>query len=101
MQQLLIQFPIKSEKKEIWESLLFSDLGLPYTKTLPGLSSAEHRFSQDKDNNLIWHLWEKWQTKEDYQNYISTPLRSKTSKFMEVVLECSNGEMKEIWIDLY
>ena len=38
----------------------------------------------DKDNNLIWHLWEKWHTKEDYQNYISTPPRSKTSKFMEV-----------------
>ena len=101
MQQLLIQFPIKQDKKEIWISLLNSKIGLPYTKTMDGFISAEHGISKDKDNNLIWHLWEKWHTKEDYQNYIFKPLRSKTSKFMEVVLECSNGEMKEIWIDLY
>ena len=101
MQQLLIQFPIKQDKKEIWISLLNSKIGLPYTKTMDGFISAEHGISKDKDNDLIWHLWEKWHPKEDYQNYISTPLRSKTGKFMEVVLECSNGEMKEIWIDLY
>ena len=62
---------------------------------------AEHGISRNEDNDLIWYLWEKWRTKEDYENYISTPPRSKTSKFMEIVLECSNGEMKEIWIDLY
>ena len=101
MQQLLIQFPLKNDKKEIWISLLNSNIGLPYTKTMEGFISAEHGISRNEDNDLIWYLWEKWRTKEDYENYISTPPRSKTSKFMEIVLECSNGEMKEIWIDLY
>ena len=57
MQQLLIQFPIKQDKKEIWISLLNSKIGLPYTKTMDGFISAEHGISKDKDNNLIWHLW--------------------------------------------
>ena len=100
MQQLLIQFPIKSEKKEIWESLLFSDLGLPYTKTMPGFISAEHGFSQDKSGKLIWYLWEKWQTKEDYNQYILTAPRQDGSKFSNALMECLGGDPSEIWVDL-
>ena len=51
MEQLLIQFPIKQDKKEIWISLLNSKIGLPYTKTMDGFISAEHGISKDKDNN--------------------------------------------------
>ena len=50
MQQLLIQFPIKQDKKEIWISLLNSKIGLPYTKTMDGFISAEHGISKNKDN---------------------------------------------------
>ena len=47
MQQLLIQFPIKQDKKEIWISLLNSKIGLPYTKTMDGFISAEHGISKN------------------------------------------------------
>ena len=100
MQQLLIQFPIKQDKKEIWISLLNSKIGLPYTKTMDGFISAEHGISKDKDNNLIWHLWEKWQTKEDYNQYTLTAPRQDGSEFSNALMECLGGDPSEIWVDL-
>ena len=85
---MLIQFPIKREKKETWVSLLQSDSGLPYAKNMKGFISAEYGFSDNENTGLIWHLWEKWETKEDYLNYDASPQRQEGSKFMDTVIDC-------------
>jgi len=100
MQQLLIQFPIKKEKKDTWASLLKSEFGLAYTRTMTGFISAEHGFSESDVGTVVWHLWEKWQYKEDYENYMKKPHRAEGSKFMKTVMECLDGETSETWIKL-
>ena len=100
MPQLLIQFPIRKEKKDTWASLLKSELGLPYTKTMNGFISAEHGFSESDVGTVVWHLWEKWRYKEDYKNYMLKPPRAEGSKFMNTLIECLDGETSETWIEL-
>ena len=48
MQQFLIQFPLKNDKKEIWISLLNSKIGLPYTKKMEGFSQLSMEFQEMK-----------------------------------------------------
>ena len=80
--------------------LLKFNLGLSYTKSMKGFISAEHGFSEQGPNNLVWYLWKKWGKKADYENYIQTPTRNKNSKFAKVLLDCLDGETSETWIDL-
>jgi hypothetical protein len=40
---------------------------------MKGFISAEHEFSENENTGLTWHLWEKWETKEDYLNYDASP----------------------------
>ena len=67
---------------------------------MKGFISDEHGFSDNENTGSTWHLWENWETKEDYLNYDASPKRREASKFMETVINCLDGEPTEIWIDL-
>ena len=42
----------------------------------------------------------KWQTKEDYNQYILTAPRQDGSEFSNALMQCLGGDPSEIWVDL-
>lgn len=67
----LLQFPVDSkDKKKELENLFKSSQGLEFTKKQKGFISTEYAWSNyPKDIWTLW-LWEKWETKEDYDEYL-------------------------------
>ena len=75
----LVQIPIIAEKKSEWAAMMSSPLGGPFTKKQTGFVSAKSGFTTDQEGNVTFTAWVKWETKEDFINYVSTPERSEGS----------------------
>ena len=70
---VLLQFPVSSsEKKAELEQLLNSDEGLAFTMSQKGFISVEYGWAEDKAGYQTWWGWEKWSSKEDYDNYLKS-----------------------------
>ena len=78
-----------------------SQNGLPYTKSMQGFISAEFGWTKDDEGNSVWNLWEKWETKEDFEKYDATPPRTEVSEFGKIFSDCAAGVPSQLWIDGY
>ena len=75
IQTNLIQIPIMAERKAELEAMLFSPVGFAHTMKQKGFVGGDTGYATDDNGNVTFVIWGKWQTKEDYYNYLATPER--------------------------
>ena len=90
--QMYLEFPLKPEHVEDFFELCNSNLGFPLTKEQSGFISAEWMISTSESGSKCFHLWEKWQSREDFAAYMKTPERREGSKFELSLREWGAGE---------
>ena len=73
IQTKLIQIPIMADKKAELEAMLFSPVGFAHTTKQKGFVGSDTGYATDDDGNVTFVIWGKWQTKEDFYNYLATP----------------------------
>ena len=95
----LVQIPIIAEKTSEWAAMMSSPLGGPFTMKQTGFVSAESGFTTDQEGNVTFTAWVKWETKEDFINYISTPERAEGSKFHTTMMSVLAGQPSVLWIE--
>lgn len=99
MKVVLLHVPLPADKKYLWESfILKTNLGLSFTQKQKGFISAEYGYATDIRGNLSWNCWEKWETKEDFDNYHA---KREESGFMEVVWDIIDSDTAPgpLWIE--
>jgi len=101
IQTYLIQIPIMDGKKAELEAMLFSPEGVAFTEKQKGFLSGESGYTKDRDGNLSFVIWSKWETREDYTNYLSTPERSEGSKFVQTMMAVIAGPPSVLWVEKF
>ena len=101
VQTNLIQIPIMAEKKAELDAMLFSPVGFAHTMKQKGFVGGEPGYTTDEDGNVTFVIWGKWQTKEDYYNYLATPEHSEGSKFSETMRAVMTGHPSLLWVKTY
>ena len=76
MNTILIQLPLITDKKAEFEAMLHHEEGIALTSQQKGFISAEFGYTTDDGGNLKWNLWEKWETRENYEQYIAWRIES-------------------------
>ena len=99
MNTIIIQITLQSDKKSEWQTLLNSAEGIALTSKQKGFISAEYGFTTNDAGDLVWNLWEKWEAKEDYDNYNAIPERLEDSKFMQTFVSVMAGAPTMLWLD--
>ena len=97
---MYLEFPLKAEHADDFSELCNSNLGFELTKKQPGFISAEWMISTAEDGSKCFHLWEKWETADDFKAYMETPERAAGSKFDLKLQEWGAGETKVFWGDV-
>ena len=90
--QMYLEFPIKTEHADDFFDLCNSSIGLR-TKKQQGLFS-EWMISTSENGKKIFHLWERWNSKKDFDAYMQTPERLVGSKFEPYLRKCIHGDTK-------
>ncbi len=101
IQTNLIQIPIKAEKKAELDAMLFSPVGFAHTMKQKGFVGGETGYTTDEEGNITFVIWGKWQTKEDYYNYLATPERSEGSKFSQTMRAVMTSSPSLLWVKTY
>ena len=96
-EQMYLEFPIKLQHVEAFTELCNSAIGFALTKKQPGFVSAEWMISTSEDGSKCLHLWEKWQSVQDFTAYMQTPERAPGSEFELSLREWGAGETKVYW----
>ena len=96
-EQMYLEFPLKPEYVKDFFELCNSELGFVLTKKQPGFISAEWMISTSENGSKCLHLWEKWQSAQDFTAYMETPERAPGSKFELSLKEWGAGETKVYW----
>ena len=97
MHVILLQFRVANpQKKEELEQLLKSPEGLAYTQSQKGFISVEFGWTKDANGNETWWGWEKWETKEDFENYVAKRREDVewANKFFSIT-----DSQKPLWIE--
>ena len=101
IQTNLIQIPIMAEKKAELEAMLFSPVGFAHTMKQKGFVGGDTGYATDDNGNVTFVIWGKWQTKEDYYNYLATAERSEGSKFSKTMRAVMTGPPSLLWVKTY
>ena len=101
IQTNLIQIPLMAEKKAELDTMLVSPVGFAHTMKQKGFVGSDTGYATDDDGNTIFVIWGKWQTKEDYYNYLATPERSEGSKFSETMRAVMTAPPSLLWVKTY
>ena len=64
------EIKLKADTKDEMLYLVNSSEGFPITKSNPGFIPAETAMSTDESGQNIFHLCEKWEKMEDFENYM-------------------------------
>ena len=96
-QQMYLEFPLKSEHVDSFTDLCNSELGFALTKKQPGFVSAEWMISTAEDGSKCFHLWEKWESADDFAAYMETPERAAGSLFETQLAKWGAGETRVFW----
>ena len=89
------EIPLAKGKKQEWiEEVINDPKGMALTKTMPGFISAEMAIFTDESGQDIFLLWEKWESKGDFENYNKNPDRQDESAFMQKFFSCVGGDPK-------
>lgn len=99
MYTITIRIPLKVEKRPIWDDMLKSSDGLDLARRQKGFISAECGYTTDGVGNLVWHSWEKWETKEDFFNYNAVAERQEGSRFIRTSLAIMSGTAELFWLE--
>ena len=98
MKTILIQIPLLADKKAEWDLMINHPEGIALTRKQKGFISAEFGYTTDVDGNLMWNLWEKWETQKDFENYNAIPERLEDSKFMQSFGTVAAGPPSMLWL---
>ena len=91
-------------KLKIWKEQKFLQFvngpkGFAITKAKPGFISAEVGLSKDDAGQTKFHLWEKWEKMEDFENYGEDPERLTGAEFKKSFVDCIDGAPREFFTE--
>ena len=89
--------PLKVGNVKDFEELCNSTEGFAITKKQKGFVSAEWMVSTSKIGKASFHLWEKWEAVQDFENYMQTPKRALGSDFEKAVSKWADGDVRIFW----
>ena len=95
--QMYLQFPLKTEHVKDFLKFCNSSLGFALTKKQPGFISSEWMISESENGQACFHLWEKWESAENFNVYMETPERIVGSKFEISLKKWAAGKTKIYW----
>jgi quinol monooxygenase YgiN len=93
-----IEIPLKPEHATDFSNFCNNgDEAFALTKQQVGFISAEWMISTAENGTTCFHLWEKWESKEDFNTYFQIPERGQGSQFEAAVMNWAAGEPRFCW----
>jgi quinol monooxygenase YgiN len=92
-----IEIPLKPAHTKDFSNLCNSDEGFALTKQQVGFISAEWMITTAEDGTACFHLWEKWESQETFNNYFKIPERGEGSQFEAAMINWAAGEPRFCW----
>lgn len=89
-----IEIPLKPTHTKDFSNLCNSDEGFALTKQQVGFISAEWMITTAEDGTACFHLWEKWESQENFNTYFQIPERGEGSQFEAAMMNWAAGEPK-------
>ena len=89
--------PLAAESVKDFENLCQSALGFANSKKQKGWISAEWMISHNENEGYLFHMWECWESKEDFENYMRSPERVSGSYFEQSIRKCASGNSVLFW----
>ena len=97
---LYAEFKLKAGMKDEFLDLINSPQRFPITKSKPGFISAETGISKDESGQSTFHLWEKWEKMEDFENYMKDHNRDPECDFMQKWAGMMDGPPKMVFPEI-
>ena len=87
---------LKIGKEQKFLQFVNGPKGFAITKAKLGFISAEVGLSKDDAGQTTFHLWEKWERMEDFENYGPDPEGLPGAEFEKIFADCIDGAPREL-----